>query len=110
MRRSTRKKEMKAKRQAMQHDPEVKRGFRKCHIDGAVYQWRYYGDRVEIRPPGKLGLKWLVPIWQLQGEESHEAWLDAHKECYGENCSAYKCTPGMIKKYIEEIRTATCAK
>jgi hypothetical protein len=107
LQRSKRKKENKAKLAASRRDPNKKRGFRQVHIEGFVYQWRYYGDRVEIRPPGKLELKWMVPIWALHGE-TLEDWTKAHAECDGENCSAYAVSPGMVRDYILEMRKATC--
>lgn len=108
MKRSTLKKELKAKRAKSRRDPENRRGFRKIHIDGAVYQWRYYGDRVEIRPPGKLELKWIAPIWQLHEYESLDDWNKAHEDSDGDYGYAYECTPAMIKRYILEMRKATC--
>jgi hypothetical protein len=112
MKRSTRKKENKAKlaasREKVKRSDGVKRGFRKMEIDGAVYSWRYFGDRVEIRVPGPIDLKWVVPVWHLQGLESHEAWLKLHEDDDGDRGYAWECTPAMIKQYIEEMRTATC--
>lgn len=107
MKRSTLKKENKAKKAASRRDPDKRRGFRQVHIDGDAYQWRYYGDRVEIRPPGKLQLKWLVPIWALHGE-TLEDWTKAHEGCDGEECSAYAISPSMVRDYILEMRKATC--
>jgi hypothetical protein len=112
MKRSTRKKELKAKaaasREKVKRSDGTKSGFRKIHIDGAVYSWRYYGNRVEIRVPGKLQLKWIVPIWQLQGLESVDAWQKLHEDDDGDRGYAWECTPGMIKQYIEDMRKVTC--
>jgi hypothetical protein len=53
----------------------------------------------------------MVPVWQLQGHESREAWEEPHKDCYDEcvvtgdlGCGRWTVTPGMVKKYIEETR------
>lgn len=108
MKRSTRKKDEKAKRQSRQPDPTIKRGFRKMVIGDAIYSWRYYGDRVEIRPPGKIQIKWLVPIWQLQEFESKEAWEDGHTEDHWEQCSCFWIAPRAVRKYIDDMRKVTC--
>jgi hypothetical protein len=112
MKRSTRKKENKAKaaasREKVIRADGVKRGFRKMEIDGAIYSWRYFGNRVEIRVPGPFDLKWVVPIWQLQGLESVDAWQELHKDSDGDTGAAWECTPAMIKQYILEMRTVTC--
>lgn len=117
MRRSTRKDENKKKRQtseAKKHKPkrEVPAGFRKLVVDGAAYGWRSHGFRVEIRLPGKLDIKWLVPIWQLHGHASQAAWELEHEDCCRSGCcdpcTEYMATPGMIRKYIDEMRKATC--
>ena len=119
MRRSTRKDANKKKKQrseAKKHKPnrEVPAGFRKLVVDGAAYGWRTYGERVEIRVPGTIKLKWLVPVWQLQDKDSEEAWREPHKDCYDEcvitgdlGCGLWTVTPGMVRKYIDTMRTAT---
>lgn len=89
----------KAESLAKLRDPNSRRGFRKIHIDGQVYPWRYYGDKVEIRTPDG-DRKYLVPIWAFQDYESETAWLKDHCECY-EECSANWIQPGMVRKYIE---------
>jgi len=55
----------------------------------------------------------MVPVWQLRGHESREAWEEPHKDCYDEcvvtgdlGCGRWTVTPGMVKKYIEETRQA----
>jgi hypothetical protein len=119
MKRSIRKKELKAARKARQRDPKLKSGFRKLVIGDRVYQWRYprRSTHVEIRCPGGLGIKWIVPVWQLQEYASQEAWLTFHKNCTGEYCYGYDVepccmymvTPGMIRKYIDEMEErVTC--
>ena len=94
---------------------DVKSGFRKLVVDGAVWQWRQGKVRTEIRVPGNLGLKWIVPTWQLQGYTSETAWREPHKDCYDEcvitgdlGCGMWAVTPGMVRKYIDEMRKATC--
>lgn len=110
MQRSKRKKENKAKlaasREKVKPSDGLKRGFRAVHIEGQAYQWRYYGARVEIRTPGKLSIKWLVPIWALHGQTQDE-WFKAHAEC-DEYCDAYAIRPSMVRDYILEMRKATC--
>jgi hypothetical protein len=118
LRRSTRKNENKAKKQrseSKKHKPkrEVPAGFRKLVVDGAAYGWRTYGERVEIRVPGTIKLKWLVPVWQLQGFTSQNAWEDEHKDCCRDKyccggCTEYLVGPGVVRKYIDEMRKATC--
>ena len=107
MQRSKRKKENKAKLAVSREKKQHNRGFRAVHIDGVAWKWRYYGDRVEIRVPGDLNMKWLVPIWALHGQ-THEEWLKEHEECYGDDyCGAYAASPGMVRDYILEMRKAT---
>jgi hypothetical protein len=114
LKRSTRKKELKAKRQSKKRS--TKRGFRKLVVDGDVYQWKV-GDRfAEIRVPGKLNLKWVVGIWVLLGEPSETAWHTNHDHCCwdycyhtgADFCLKYRITPGMVRKYIDEMRKASC--
>ena len=113
MKRSQRKKQQKveraASREKVQRSDGVKRGFRKMVIDGATYSWRYFGNRVEIRVPGKLNLKWVVPVWQLQGLESVDAWQELHKDDDGDRGSAWEVTPSMVRQYIDEM-CKSCAQ
>lgn len=112
MLRSKRKKENKAKlaasREKVKRSDGVKRGYRKLVVDGAVYSWRYYGERVEIRTPGTLGLKWLVPIWQLQEYPSKEEWEAQHTEDHWDMCGCFWIQPRMVRAYIDEMRKAKC--
>lgn len=112
MKRSPRKKQLKAARAAsrekVKRSDGVKSGFRKMVIDGATYSWRYFGNRVEIRVPGPLKLKWVVPVWKLQGLESVDVWQKLHEDDDGDRGYAWECTPSMIRQYIVEMRTATC--
>jgi hypothetical protein len=117
LRRSTRKDENKKKRQtseAKKHKPkrDVPAGFRRLAIGTDVYGWRSHDYFVEIRTPGKLDIKWLVPIWQLHGHKSREAWETEHENCCRSGCcdpcTEYMATPGMVRKYIDTMRTATC--
>lgn len=107
MKRSPRKKENKAKlaasREKVKRSDGVKRGFRKLDVEGAIYSWRYGGgDHVEIRTPGKLSLRWLVPLWKLQNFESKEAWMDAYKDDDGDRGSnAWWVDPSSVRKYID---------
>jgi len=110
MKRSLRKKDLKAARKARQRDPNVKHGFRKLVIDDAIYQWRLGMHKVEIRVPGGLGVKYIVPIWQIQGFESETAWDEPHKDCFDEcvvtgnlGCGRWAVTPGMVRKYIDKV-------
>ena len=110
MKRSLRKKDLKAARKARQRDPNVKHGFRKLVIDDAIYQWRLGMHKVEIRVPGGLGVKYIVPIWQIQGFESETAWDEPHKDCFDEcvvtgdlGCGRWTVTPGMVRKYIDKV-------
>ena|ERR1035437_6289839 len=116
MKRSLRKKDLKAARKARQRDPDVKRGFRKMVIDGVVWSWRNYGTRVEIKVPGTLSMKLFVPVWQLRGCESEAAWEAIHAECCCscgslgcdyDQCFCHTITPGLVRKYIDEMRNAT---
>ena len=81
-------------------------------MDGAVYQWRQGKVRTEIRVPGSIGLKWIVPTWQLHEHPSEDAWREAHKDDCFEGCCdpsfMFAVTPGMVRKYIDEMRKATC--
>lgn len=112
MKRSTKKKELKAKR-AASSSPDVKRGFRKLTIGSAVYQWRHHGKRVEIRLPGNTGLKWLVPIWRLNECQSEEEFYYPHRDCYDEchitgnlGCGLHVAGPGKVRAYIDRILKA----
>jgi hypothetical protein len=113
MKRSTRKKENKTKqaasREKVKRSDGVKRGMRKLSVDGAVYSWKYISGWVEIRTPGKISIKWLVPIWQLQDFESKEAWEKSMENDDGDRASqGWWVDPAMVRKYIDEMRTATC--
>lgn len=111
MKRGQFKKQLKAKKaraaekRSRNRDLSVRRGFRKMVVEGEVYQWRYYGTKVEIRTPYQLD-KWMVPIWALQGHKTEEAWLKEHKDCCREGCcdqcNEYAATPGMVREYIDK--------
>jgi len=116
MKRSILKKQLKAARKARRRDPNLKRGFRKLVLNGSeIWQWRFYPrtNRTEIRVPGTLDMKWLVPTWQLQGDASLQAWEDKHKDCCTsgccEHCGCTTVTPGMVKAYIDDRNQATSA-
>jgi hypothetical protein len=116
VKRSQRKKQLKAERASKRKDPQVKSGFRKLTIDGAIYQWKVGRTFVEIRVPGKLKLKWLVSIWSLQDCTSIEEWHKRHMNCVddycvhtgNDHCGKYWVVPAQIRKYIDEMRTVTC--
>jgi hypothetical protein len=102
-----------AEKRSRQRDPQVRRGFRKMIVDGEVYQWRSYGDKVEIRTPGERD-KWMVPIWTLQGIKTVQEWREPHKDCYDEcihtgnlGCGILAVTPGMVREYIDQMRKVT---
>jgi hypothetical protein len=117
LKRSIRKKEIKAARKARRRDPNVKSGFRKLVLNGSeVWQWRFYprSDRTEIRVPGTIDLKWMVPTWQLRGCSSLEEWAEPHKDCYDEclitgdlGCGHRTVTPGLVKAYIDDMNQVT---
>jgi len=80
-------------------------------VEGAIYQWRYSGgsDYVEIRTPGKLSIRWLVPLWKLQQFVSKDAWLDAYKSDDGDQPSgAWEVTPRMVREYIDKTADNLC--
>jgi hypothetical protein len=115
VKRSPRKKELKQKRavsrEKVKRSDGVKRGFRKLVVDGAVYSWKYISEWVEIRVPGKLKLKWLVPIWQLQDFDSKEAWEKSMENDDGDRASqGWWIDPAMVRKYIDEMRKVTCTE
>jgi hypothetical protein len=95
-----RQSKQRAEKLAKLRDPKERRGFRKIHIGDKVYLWRWQGSQVEIRTPDNK--KWLVPIWEIQGEYKSEAeWLKDHEECY-EECSAYWVQPSLVRSYIDK--------
>ena len=120
MKRSQRKQQLKAERAARRKDPQLKSGFRKLTIDGAVYQYKQGKQFTEIRVPGKLNLKWIVQNYQLQGFSSLDEWKIAlgtwspcgDPQCDYEEClkvkSLYAVKPGQVRKYIDEMRKVTC--
>ena len=113
MKRSQRKKENKAKRassrEKVQRTDGVKRGFRKLDIEGQVYSWKYVSGWVEIRTPGKLSIKWLVPIWKLQEFESKEAWEKSMENDDGDRGSqGWHVDPAMVRKYIDTTAAQIC--
>ena len=114
MNRSPLKKQLKAKKAASRAINQIrvkKHGYRKLVIGELVFNWRYYdgsypSPRVEIRAPGNV--KWLVPIWELQGLKSWEEWRKKHEDCINddyEHCGADSATPGMVRNYIDGKRS-----
>lgn len=78
------------------------RGFRKIHFGTEVYLWRYYGDKVEIRPPS-ASQKWIVPIWTIQGLTQAE-WEKENENSDGDFGYAYAVSPSLIRGYIDAQR------
>lgn len=105
MRRSARKKELRAARADARRG--VKRGFRELVVGRDTWLWRNHGDKVEIRPPAGRR-KAVVPVWQMQGHASEEVWLREHEGCCLEGCCdpcfAYEVTPRMVRRYVDGIR------
>jgi hypothetical protein len=109
LKRSTRKNEQKAKRQSKKRS--TKRGFRKLVVDGAEYLWRIGKRQIEIRVPGPIKLKWIVPRWRLHGYNSELAFDMAHEDVCHEGCCGW-CSlccisPGIIREYIDKQQASS---